>query len=314
MSGSPLPPTSGESDRGEGTFVPSNLAIIGAGVVGQATGVGFARKGHEVIFCDINLETLTRLQAKGYKTTLPHLLDQESGVEAFFMSISTPTVDEKIQLGNLEAATANLGSGILKKRGEYCIVVVRSTVPPGTIEGMIIPILEKYSGKKAGRDFGVCMNPEFLRENRNEADFQNPWIVLIGELDPASGAALERIYRPFECPVYHVPLKEAEMEKYVHNIFNASVVSFFNEMRVACEKLGVDADVVFPLVRESAEASWNRAYGRRNLGPFAGSCLPKDTMAFLTFMLERGVPMPLLKGVIAVNETMKKKYNGNGGK
>ena len=169
------------------------LAIIGSGVVGRATGKGFAANGHDVVFCDINPEVLTRLENQGHKICPPSLLEQETGIDAFFLAISTPTADGKIKLDFLKSAVTDLGNGALKKINNYCIVVIRSTVPPNTIEGLLIPLLEKYSDKKAGRDFGVCMNPEYLREGSNEEDFKNPWIVTIGELDSKSGKTLENI-------------------------------------------------------------------------------------------------------------------------
>ena len=289
------------------------LVVIGSGVVGQATGKGFIAMGHEVVFCDINPETLAKLGSQGHKVCPPELLEQEQGIKAFFLPISTPTVDGKIQLGFLKGAVANLGMGALKKNNDYCIVVIRSTVPPNTVEDHLIPLLEKYSGKKAGRDFGVCMNPEYLRENSNEEDFKNPWIVVIGELDAESGKTLEGIYGPHNCPIIRTSIKEAEVQKYVHNLFNACKISFFNEMRMVCEAVSVDADKVFELVSKSAEASWNPKYGIRNFGPYGGTCLPKDTTAFLAWAkdeLEKS--LPLLKAVIKANDIAKERSNGNG--
>ena len=168
--------------------------------------------------------------------------------------------------------------------------------------------------KKAGEDFGVCMNPEYLRENRNEEDFKNPWLVTIGELDSKSGEAIEGIYDPHKCPIIHLPLEAAEMQKYVHNLFNACKISFFNEMRVVCEAVNVDADKVFELVVKSAEAQWNPQYGIRDFGAYGGTCLPKDTTAFMAWAKdELGKSMPLLRAVIRVNDiTKERKMNGNG--
>ena len=284
----------------------AKLAIIGSGVVGQATGKGFIAKGHSVIFCDINPVVLGKLENQGYRVCLPHLLEQEKDIEAFFLTISTPTVDNEIKLDFFKSAVANLGAGYLKKNNDYCIVVVRSTMPPGITEEQSIPILEKYSGKKAGKDFGVCVNPEYLREDSSEEDFKNPWIILIGELDTKSGDALEKIYGSHDCPINRTSLKEAETQKYVHNLFNACKISFFNEMRMICEATKVDADKVFELVAKSAEASWNPKYGIRDLGPYSGSCLPKDTAAFLSWAKKNlANPMPLLRAVIKVNEIIK---------
>lgn len=289
----------------------AKLIIIGSGVVGQATGKGFIAKGHDVIFCDINSEVLVKLEDQGHRVCYSDLLEQENEVDAFFLAVSTPTVSGRIKLDFLKSAVINLGGGALKKNNNYCIIVVRSTVPPDTIEMLLIPLLEKYSGKKAGEHFGVCMNPEYLREDSNEEDFKNPWIITIGKLDNKSGETLEKIYGPHKCPIVHTSIKEVEMQKYVHNLFNACKISFFNEMRMVCEAAKVDADKVFELVVKSAEGSWNPKYGIRNFGPYGGSCLPKDTAAFLAWARKNlANPMPLLKAVIKVNEITKEKYNG----
>lgn len=289
----------------------AKLTIVGSGVVGQATGKGFIAKEHEVIFVDINPEVLSKLRGEGYRVCSPNLLEQEEGIDAFFLAISTPTVDSRIKLDFLTSAVASLGDGYVGKKDNYCIIVVRSTVPPGTIEGQLIPLLEKHSGKRAGKDFGVCMNPEYLREGSNEEDFKNPWLVTIGELDVQSGEMLEKIYGRHNYPIVHTSIKEAEVQKYIHNLFNACKISFFNEMRMICAKLEVDTDKVFELVAKSAEGSWNPKYGIKDLGPYGGSCLPKDTVAFHTWARdELGESMPLLEAVMEINEIIKKKYAG----
>ena len=177
----------------------------------------------------------------------------------------------------------------------------------GTTEEVVIPILEEYSGKNAGRDFGICANPEYLRERCAEEDFSNPWIVVIGELDKRSGDLLQEVYHWVDCPIYRIPIKEAEMQKFVHNLFNANKISFFNEMRLVCQQLGLDCEKIFPLVAQSAEAIWNPLYGTRDLGPFGGSCLPKDTIAFLSWAKKRGMEIPLVDAVLKVNEALEKR-------
>jgi UDPglucose 6-dehydrogenase len=280
------------------------IAVIGSGVVGQATGKGLINIGHNVVFCDINPRTLAKLEKEAYQTCDPHSLGDEEK-DFYFLTVSTPTSDNKIELNFLESAVANLGS-VIKNQKRYCLVIVRSTVPPGTTEDNLIPILEKYSGKKAGKDFGVCMNPEYLREISNEDDFKNPWIITIGELDNKSGEMLEKIYSHYKCPVHRVSLREAEMQKYVHNLFNACKISFFNEMRTICNMTGINADKVFDLVIGSAEAMWSPRYGTKNLGPYGGSCLPKDTTALLSWVKENlDIQMPLLQATIKVNEGLQ---------
>ncbi|OGZ80919.1 MAG: hypothetical protein A2312_01050 [Candidatus Staskawiczbacteria bacterium RIFOXYB2_FULL_32_9] len=293
------------------------LAIVGSGVVGQATGRGFSTNGHDVTFCDINQQTIDELQKNGYKACLPESMAGESqNFDAFFMSVSTPTNDGKIFLEHIISATKQLGQGALKKNRGYCVVVPRSTLPPGTTERVIIPTLEKNSGKKAGRDFGVCFNPEFLREVSAEKDFVNPRLVVIGELDRKSGKKVDEIYSWAECPIVHTTLAEAEAEKYVHNLFNAVKIAFFNEMRGALGKYDhMDIDGIFQLVAKSAEGCWNPMYGLKNLGPFDGSCLPKDTEAFLGWAKsEFGIDLPILRTTVEENRKLTKKSRKINGK
>lgn len=287
----------------------ARIAIIGSGVVGKATGRGLIETGHDVKFFDINPEKVKSLKEEGYYADSPENIPVET-TDAFFLTVSTPTVDDKIYLDFLEAAVANLGK-LVKNKKEYFLIVGRSTMPPGTTEERIIPLLEKYSGKKAGVDFGVCMNPEYLREVSAEKDFAHPWIIVIGALDKKSDEMLTEIYKTHTCPIHHVSLKEAEVQKYAHNLYNAAKISFFNEMRIVSDAINVDADKIFKITADSAEGSWNKEYGIKNLGPFGGSCLPKDTSAFLSWAKDKlHIKMPLLAAVISVNEIIKRKIHG----
>jgi nucleotide sugar dehydrogenase len=190
----------------------------------------------------------------------------------------------------------------LKNKKKYFVVVVRSTVLPGTTEYIVIPILEKESGKKAGVDFGVAMNPEYLREKNAEDDFQNPWIITIGSLDRKSRNFKSKIYQKFDCPIHHLSLREAETQKYVHNLFNAVKIAFFNEMRMVCDSIGISPEKIFEITVDSAEGSWNKKYGIGNFGPFDGMCLPKDTQAFLNWSKKNKLQLDVLEGAIKSNK------------
>lgn len=281
----------------------AKIAIIGSGVVGQATGKGFKTKGHDIVFVDVDPLVLKKLKQEGYPAYLPERLIEEDNIDVFFIAVSTPTVDGKIKLEHLKSAIRNLAAGYLKTEEGYCVITARSTLPPGTTEEIIIPLLEKHSGKKSGKDFGVSVNPEYLREETSEEDFQHPWLVTIGSLDKQSGEKIESLYLPIDCPIAHVSLRDAEAQKYVHNLFNACKISFFNEMRAVYSKIGdIDIDKIFKLTTQSAEGSWNPEYGIKKRGPYGGSCLPKDTTAFLSWAKEKlGYQMSLLKAVIEVN-------------
>lgn len=287
----------------------AHITVVGSGVVGQATGKGFLRRGHELTFVDVNERTLSALRDDGYSTECPQSMDL-TGQNFVFVCVSTPSVSGRIVLTSLEEAACaigkELGRALEKSHRLYPIIAVRSTVPPGTTEEIVIPILERCSGGKSGNDFGVAVNPEFLRENQAEKDFSNPWVTVIGANEDRTWEALAKLYVPFGSRIHRLPIREVEFQKYVHNLFNAAKISFFNEMRRVAYALGLDPERIFELVAQSAEGIWHPAYGMRNLGPFGGSCLPKDTQAFLSFTRDKGIKVPLLSAVIAVNEAMKK--------
>lgn len=287
------------------------IAIIGSGIVGQATGKGFLKVGHEVLFFDKNHHIIESLKNEGYFAD--HIENIASSknkdIEFFMISVPTPTKEGRVELIFLSDALHDLGK-LLKKTKKVPVFVIRSTVPPGTTESLAVAILEKESGKKNGKGFGICMNPEFLREVSAEKDFSNPWMVVIGSNDKRAGLQLGMIYEKFKCPVVHMSLKEAEMMKYAHNLLNATKISFFNEMRIVGNKIGADPEVFFPVVVKSAEAMWNPEYGIKNFGPYGGVCLPKDTEAFFTWALETvNIEMPVLKGTIQANKLTQKMLN-----
>jgi len=283
--------------------VAKNIFIVGSGLVGQATGKGLVAKGFDVTFIDVRPAIVNQLRQQGYEAFEASEV-KKTGADIFLLSVPTYSLKPGINgLDFVKEAATSIGSWLFKT-DKYCLVVVRSTVLPGTTEEVVTPILEEYSGKNAGRDFSVCMNPEYLRERCAEEDFLNPWLVLIGELDKRSGDLLQEVYYWVDCPVYRLPIKEAEIQKFVHNLFNATKISFFNEMRLVCRQMGLDCEKIFPRVAQSAEAIWNHLYGTRDLGPFGGSCLPKDTIAFLSWAKEQGRETPLVDAVLRVNEAL----------
>ena len=153
------------------------------------------------------------------------------------------------------------------------------------------------------------MNQEYLSEKTAYDDALNPWVILIGEYDKKSGDMLEGVYKKFKSPIYRSSLEEAEFQKYVHNLFNSAKITFFNEMREIGKKSGLRMNKIFEITALSAEGMWNSSYGIRDLGPFSGNCLPKDTKAFYRFTRNSGADAPLLKTIIKINESIA---NGNG--
>lgn len=287
------------------------VAIIGSGVIGEAAGRGLLRHGRDVSFCDIREEKITELKKEGLTAIFPDELPDRVH-DVFLVSIQTPTTPEGVDLTYIQKAYRAIGHA-LKIQKEYAVVATRSTVPVGTAETVVAPILEEASGKRAGVDFSVASNPEYLRELTAFEDFIQPRLIVIGTDDDRAGAVLEELYKPFGAPIHHVTTAEAEMQKYVHNLLNAAKISFFNEQRDICNKLGISADAIFPLVIESAEAIWNPRYGTKNLGAYGGACLPKDVKGFLHFAHTKlGIDMPLLRSVDEVNEAVKRKEAENG--
>lgn len=283
------------------------IAIIGSGVVGGATGKGLVSRGYEVTFYDLRKETIDFLSKGGYDAKHIDLLDANL-YNVFFLSVPTPTEEGKINLQYLKNATKDLGKKLGNKKN-YFVVVVRSTVLPGTTEDIVIPILEKESSKKAGVDFGVAMNPEYLREKNAEDDFENPWIITVGLLDQRSKKFIAEIYKNFSCPIHFLSLREAETQKYVHNLFNAVKIAFFNEMRIACNLIGISPEKIFEITADSAEGSWNKKYGIGNFGPFDGMCLPKDTQAFLNWSKKNKFQPDVLAGAIKANKKFELFWN-----
>lgn len=287
-----------------GTVRKPKICIVGPGVVGQATGKVLVLQGFDTVFVGGSSEKINKLRSQGYRAyERDKFFDGSYDFDITIFTVPTPTINGKVNLDALKQASTALGKR-LKSKKNYHLVVVKSTVPPGTTEDLVIKTVEKFSGKKVGRDFGACMNPEYLREKTAYEDSLKPWIIVIGEYDEKSGDMLSSLFRKFDCPIFRCSLKEAEIQKYVHNLFNATKITFFNEMRSVGKAIGADTERIFKLVALSCEGMWNPQYGIRDFGPFQGSCLPKDTQAFLDWAKKRGYKTDLLKTAIEVNNSL----------
>lgn len=285
------------------------ITVVGGGFVGKATGRGFTQHEHEVTFVDINQERVDHLRLEGYNAVTPSEYSKIISDVTMFC-VPTPTQGSSIQFEYLKKAVSDFAH-LLKNHDGYHVVVVRSTVPPKTTRKLVIPLIEKISGKKAGKDFGVCMQPEYLREKTADADFERPWFILIGQLDDKSGDVVEKIYLPFDAPIERCEIEEAEIQKYVHNLYNAAKIAFFNELRVIFKKEGWNADAMFRATAESCEGIWNPVYGLRDFGPFDGSCLPKDTRAFLDWADGAGYDLGILRAIVKENKKHEKLLGKN---
>lgn len=283
------------------------ISVIGAGYAGFCTAVGFALKGYRVQCVDIDEKKVSAINSgsapiyeKGIEPALKSALKRglmsasasiDSSSDIFFIAVQTPSKGNGIDLSYVRNVTKNLVRSLKSSRG-YKLVVMKSTVLPGTTE-KIIRIMEN-SGKMAGRDFGVAVNPEFLREGSALEDFLKPDRIIIGEYDGRSGDVLAKIYRVFNAPIIRTTLRTAEMIKYASNAFLATKISFTNEIGNYCKQLGIDTYAVadgMGLDRRIGRPFLNSGIG------FGGSCLPKDTEA-----LAKAGGLRLLKSVMNVNE------------
>jgi UDPglucose 6-dehydrogenase len=281
------------------------ICIIGPGVVGQATGKAFIKYGFDTSFLGGNDEKRKKLQKEGYKVfSRSELFNGNYNFDVSFLTVPTPTVNKKINLDYIKQAAIDLGKRLKLSKKDYHLVVVKSTVPPGTTRNIVGKLVEKYSGRKLGKNLGLSMNPEYLREKTALEDSIKPWVILIGEYDKKSGDILENIYKVFKVPIHRCSLEEAEYQKYVHNLFNANKITFFNEMRKVAKKFNFNANKIFEITCLSCEGLWNPKYGIYDYGPFSGSCLPKDTQAFLNWGKNQKIQLPLLKKVIDVNNQL----------
>jgi UDPglucose 6-dehydrogenase len=283
----------------------SKIMILGSGVVGFATGLGLKTLQHDVTFVDLDQERLHVLTTDGHAACHVDEMDLR-GVDAVFVAVPTPAGEDGIDTSYLDQACKTLSRLLqVAADGPAPLIVFRSTMPPGTTRRRLIPALEAGSGKRAGTDFHVCYNPEYLREVSSVEDFLQFRFLTVGTARPgdAASAAMRALFVDFDgATVTELTFEEAEFQKYVHNVYNAAKISFFNEMRAAAAKLGLgNAEVVFALTSRTAEAAWNPVYGTQDFGPFGGACLPKDVAAWTGFADRSGIGADLVHAVRAVN-------------
>ena len=287
----------------------ARIFIMGSGVVGAATGKGLVQAGHEVTFIDISPQRLDYLRSQGLDARDTLDLSDEPDAAFVFLTLPTPNVGHRYDLSAFEAGTAAVGRALADAKAQH-VVVVRSTVAPGTAERLVQPLLEKHSGKRLGDGFTLASNPEFLRAASALEDFRHPWMTVIASRSVRTVERLRELLSPFggELRVFSDPA-EAELVKCAHNIYNATKISFWNEMWLVSQSLGLDLDPIAQTVARSAEASYNPLYGIRGGAPYGGVCLPKDTQGFLGLADSLGVEMPLLSAVVEVNDILTQRVN-----
>lgn len=307
------------------------VAIVGSGYVGLVTGLSLAILGHKVICVDNDQKKISRINdgfSPFYEPGMDKLLKKEVakkslqatdnlekavlGSSVTIIAVGTPTTNNKINLSYIEAAAKQIGKALAKDK-KYHVVTIKSTVLPGVSENVVVPLLEKYSNKKAGKHFGICMNPEFLREGCAIDDALHPDRIVIGQFDNKSGKEFVKIYKKVSAPKIFTNLWTAEMTKYSANALLATLISFSNEMARIAEHTG-KVDIVDVWQGVHLDRRLSPYNGNKRIKPgilnyifsgcgYGGSCFPKDTQALATFAEELGSPATLLNSVININKT-----------
>ena len=217
-----------------------------------------------------------------------------------FICVGTPSKKNgDLELNYIESVCREIGL-VLRDKTERHTVVVRSTVLPGTVKDVVIPILEDCSGKKAGVDFGVAVNPEFLRESTAIKDYDQPPMTVIGQLDTQSGDILEELYRELDAPIIRKDIAVAEMIKYTCNVWHAAKVTFANEIGNIAKAVGVDGREVMDVVCQDKTLNLSQYYMRPGFA-FGGSCLPKDVRALTYRASQLDVEHPMLGSIMRSN-------------
>ena len=296
------------------------ISIFGLGYVGTVSAGCLARDGHEVIGVDpvrTKVELINAGQSPIIESDIAEIIaaavksghlratdDQDEAIrqtELSFVCVGTPSQPNgNLDLTFIRRVCELIGKALRNKSARHT-VVNRSTILPGTMHGIVIPTLEEYSGKKAGEGFGVCHNPEFLREGSAVKDFNFPPKTVIGEFDAASGDLLASLYAKLDPPLIRTDLQTSEMVKYVDNSWHALKIGFANEIGNLCKSLSVDAHEVMNIFCQDKKLNISPAY----LSPgfaFGGSCLPKDLRALAYKAKMHDLELPILNGILPSNE------------
>ena len=295
------------------------LSVFGLGYVGCVSAACLADSGNEVIGVDVNptkvdiinsgnspiIETgINELIGKVvHEGRLSATTDSARAIndsELSVVCVGTPSNQNgSLHLRHVEQVCAEIGAALKTKTGRH-IVVIRSTMLPGTIQNTVIPVLEETSGKKAVSDFGICINPEFLREGSSLKDYYAPPFTLIGADDDETISAVRGFYANINAPVFTTSLKTAEMVKYVCNCFHALKVSFANEIGNICKALEIDSHEVMHVFCQDTKLNLSPYYLKPGFA-FGGSCLPKDLRAINYKAKELDVEVPVLSAILPSN-------------
>ena len=296
------------------------ISIFGLGYVGTVSAGCFAKDGHTVIGVD-PVPAKLELVSKGFSPIVEAEIGEiiaevvKSGrlqvtddpneailnTDLSFVCVGTPSQPNgNLDLRYVHRICEQIGAA-LKLKTTYHTVVIRSTILPGTMQKVVIPVLEEFSGKVAGSDFGVCHNPEFLREGSAVKDFDAPPMTVIGELGESGGSILAQLYEKLDAPLIRTDLQTAEMIKYVDNSWHALKVGFANEVGNLSKALGVDGHRVMDIFCQDKKLNISSAYLKPGFA-FGGSCLPKDLRALAYTAKLHDLELPILKSILPSNE------------
>jgi UDPglucose 6-dehydrogenase len=293
-----------------------NIGIIGAGVVGGATGRGLQKLGYRVTFYDIDKSKTFSLRQEGYQvaSSISELMNDSN---ITFVCVNTPTINSRSNLYNDTTMIENgsyqdlsqilsvlpeISSSLSANSRRHQLLVFRSTLLPGTMRNIVVDYLERNCSKSIGKDFDVCYNPEFLRQKSALEDFFEPGRVVIGEGTKGSSVPLVEIFRALTRNIIITGYEEAEMIKYASNGFLALKISYFNEIAMVCKMLGIDDKIVS---RGVALDSRIGTYGVIGGMPFGGACLPKDTAALTSFLRKLGIRPDLIETAVQINNEIE---------
>lgn len=295
------------------------ISIFGLGYVGAVSAACFAKEGHDVVGVDVSQtkvdiinsgnspiieeginELIGQMVAEKRLRATADVNEAIADSDVSLVCVGTPSNDNgSLKLDYIKRVSQQIGEAISEKNARH-IVVMRSTMLPGTIESLVKPTLEVYSGKKAGKDFDVCINPEFLREGTSIKDFYAPPFTLIGADSEDAAEILKRLYSKIDAPLYTTSVKAAEMVKYSCNCFHGLKVSFANEIGNICKELGIDSHEVMEVFCKDTKLNLSPYYLKSGFA-FGGSCLPKDLRALQYKAKELDVKVPVLEAALASN-------------
>ena len=296
------------------------ISIFGLGYVGAVSAGCLAQDGHEVIGVDPNLtkvdlvnrgvtpiiekdigEMIAAAAATGKLRATTEVEDAVRDSDISLICVGTPSqLNGNLDLSHVRKVCEQIGRAI-KIKDAFHVVVARSTMLPGSMRSVVLPTLEEFSGKKAGMDFGVCNNPEFLREGTAVWDYYNPPKTVIGESDPRAGDMLVKLYDKMDAPVIRVDLDTAEMVKYTDNTWHALKVAFTNEMGNICKAVGIDGHKVMEIFCQDTKLNLSPYYMKPGFA-FGGSCLPKDVRALSYKGRSLDLELPVLNAIMLSNE------------